>query len=342
MKNNALVGVLLASSLFGSILFGGCSEKDAKQQSDALVVYAGRSKSLVEPAFDRFTEKTGIPVEVRHASTSELAIALAEEGSASRADVFWAQDAGALGSVSAAGMLDPLPTEVQAAVTERYRSSTGDWIAISGRARTLAYSPERTADEQRPMSVFELTDSRFRNRVGWAPLNASFHSFVSAMREVHGDAVAREWLTDMKANGAVSFSNNSSIVRGIADGEVDYGLPNHYYLLRFKNEDNNFPVEQEFFQRGDTGNLVNIAGVGILQTSKNKDAAMAFVQFLLSPEMQDYFAETTFEYPVIGTNESVSSAVNSSTLDSLSPTLDLNALRDLEATMEMLREEEIL
>lgn len=330
--------------LVGLVLLGmvGCTGKPEPASSDTIVVYAGRSKSLVESAFEKFTEETGISVEVRHASTSELAIALAEEGESTRADVFWAQDAGALGSVSQAGMLQALPDEIQNLVPPRYRSSTGDWVAISGRARTLAYSPERVDENVLPGSVFDLTSPDYRGRVGWAPLNASFHSFVSAMRSLHGDPATLEWLQAMNDNGAKSFSNNSSIVRGIADGEVDYGLPNHYYLLRFKNEDAEFPVAQTFFERGDAGNLLNIAGVGLLKTSQSKEAGLEFVRFLLSEEMQSFFVENTFEYPVTDSTQGPTGMDSIDKLDSLKPALDLNALRDLDATMTMLRDAGIL
>jgi len=330
-----LLGILMVSGV-------GCTQKSDQAEEQSIVVYAGRSKSLVDATFEKFREETGIQVEVRYASTSELAIALAEEGEATRADIFWAQDAGALGSVSAAGMLELLPEDVQAAVPDHFRSQSGDWIAVSGRARTLAYSPEHTKGETLPSSVFDLTSPQYKDRVGWAPLNASFHSFVSAMRTLHGDEITREWLVDMKSNGAKSFSNNSSIVRGIADGEVDVGLPNHYYLLRFKNEDADFPVEQTFFSQGDAGNLLNIAGVGILRTSESKGAALSFVRFLLSTEMQSFFVETTFEYPVTDSAAGPTGMTSAESLESLRPSIDLNALRDLDATMRMLRDANIL
>jgi iron(III) transport system substrate-binding protein len=104
----------------------------------------------------------------------------------------------------------------------------------------------------------------------------------------------------MKTNAPHSFASNAPIIQAIAAGEIDYGLPNHYYLLGFKKaEGAAVPVDQAFFAAGDVGNLVNVAGVGILATTKHRDAAEKFVRFLLSPIVQQYFSSDTLEYPVI-------------------------------------------
>ena len=50
---------------------------------------------------------------------------------------------------------------------------------------------------------------------------------------------------------------------------------------------------------GDTGGLVNVAGIGILAGSDNQEAALQLVDFLLSPQAQQYFADETNEYPLV-------------------------------------------
>ncbi|MEM8599783.1 MAG: extracellular solute-binding protein [Bacteroidota bacterium] len=298
-----------------------------------LVIYSGRSQSLIEPIVERFTADTGIDVETRFGGTAEMAAALAEEGAQSPADLFWAQDAGGLGSI--ADLLAALPDSLLAMVPERYQSDDGKWLAVSGRARVLAYSPERADTENLPTSVRDLTDPRFVGRVGWAPTNGSFQSFVTAMRQTLGDEDTRAWLEAMDANGAVAYPRNSAIIEAIANGEVDYGLPNHYYLLRYQSEDPNYPVAQTTFADGDVGNLVNIAGLGQLASSERPNAAATFIAYLLSDDAQAYFAEGTKEYSVTGggTPEAVLGAA---------PAIDLNALADLPATLDLLREAGLL
>jgi len=303
-----------------------------------LVVYSGRSKSLVAPVFALFEKQTGTRVDIKYGKTPELALMIREEGARSPADVFWSQDAGALGAVQNEGLFADLPADILESVPAAFRHSGGKWAAVTGRARVLTYSPARAKPESLPKSVFDLTEARFKGRVGWAPANASFQAFVTAMRKMHGEEKTRQWLVAMKANGARAFPSNAPIIQAIAAGEIDYGLPNHYYLLGFKKaEDVEFPVEQTFFAAGDVGNLVNVAGVGILAAGKNRDAAERFVRFLLSPLAQQYFASDTLEYPVIDGVIAGTGLVSRDELVRLAPPVTLDDLDDLEATLALLR-----
>ncbi len=311
----------------------------ARAAGEKLVVYSGRSKSLVAPIFAQFEKQTGIHVDVKYGKTPELALTLREEGARSPADVFWSQDAGALGAVQKADLLADLPADLVNSVPPMFRHSGGKWVAASARARVLAYSTRRVKKETLPTSIFDLTDPRFKGKIGWSPGNASFQSFITAMRKVHGEEKTRQWLAAMKANTPHSFASNAPIIQAIIAGEIDYGLPNHYYLLGFKKADDvHIPVDQTFFAAGDVGNLVNVAGVGILTSAKHKEAAEKFVRFLLSPIVQQYFSSDTLEYPVITegiiTNPSL---VPADQLIKLAPPVTLDDLDDLEGTLALLR-----
>ena len=322
-----------------AVFLAACGPQDqAAPDSTELTVYSGRSESLVEPLIERFEAATGIDVQVRYGDTAQLAVALTEEGDQTRADVFWAQDAGALGAVAEAGLLMPLPDSVLNRVPAAYRSPSGLWVGTSGRARTLAYAPARIDTTDVPERLFDLTDPAYAGRVGWAPANGSFQAHVTALRHAIGDDSTRAWLEAMAANGAKAYPKNSAIIQAIADGEVDFGLPNHYYLYRFTSEDADFPVAQTYFAPGDPGNLVNVAGAGILQGAGNPDAAHRFLAFLLSEAAQQYVADEVFEYPVVDGVEPATRLVARDRLSDLQAGVDLNELRDLEATLDLLRE----
>lgn len=311
----------------------------ALADDDTIVLYCGRSKVLVDPLVRRFTEDTGIKVNVKYGKTTPMALALVEEGDRSPADVFWAQEAGTLGFLAQKGVFAPMPDSVLALLPPKYANRDGRWVGVSGRLRVIAYSPERVTTQELPQSVFDLTDPKYKNRVGWAPPNSSFKAFVTAMRKTYGEQKTRRWLLDMKANGAKPFPKNTAIVQGIANGEVDFGLPNHYYLLRFKAADRSYPVEQTHFGKGDLGNMNNLAGVGIVRTSKKQDAAARFVAYLLSPQAQQYFYGETFEIPV--SRDVIVSGSKGFDLDAVRenlPEVDLDELSDLDATLDLLRE----
>ncbi|MEX0684380.1 MAG: iron ABC transporter substrate-binding protein [Balneolales bacterium] len=304
-----------------------------------LTIYSGRSKALVEPIINQFEAETGINVRVRYGGTTQLALAILEEGERSPADLFWAQDAGALGALTSENNFDNLPRNTLEKVSAQYRGQGGKWIATSGRARVLAYSTSRVDTAQLPKSIFDLDDPRWRGRIGWAPANGSFQSSLTALRKIHGNEQALIWLQDIKNNGAESYSNNTSIVQAIAAGEVDMGLVNHYYLYRFLENDPDFPVDQAFFEAGDTGNLVNVSGIGLLNSAINKDTAIQFIDFLLSTSSQEYFTEEVYEYPVI---PNVRGILHHKNPAGLGPDIDLEELGDLDGTLDLLREAGLL
>ncbi len=309
--------------------------------SDTLTIYSGREQSLVQPLLERFAQEEGVAIEVRYGDTAELAATLLEEGDSSPADVFYAQDAGSLGALDAAGMLRPLPQPLLDKVEPRYRADDGDWVGFSGRARVVAYSTERLEEADLPDSILDFTDPEWQGRIGWAPTNGSFQSFVTELRQVEGEEGARAWLEGIQANDPVSYESNIPAELGIADGEVDVAFVNHYYLYILREEEGeDFPVDNGYMAPGDPGSLVNVAGSGILTTSDSTEDAEAFVRFMLEEEAQRYFATETFEYPLA---DGVAAEPQLRPLsDITSPDVPLSDLSDLPGTLELLHETGVL
>jgi iron(III) transport system substrate-binding protein len=292
----------------------------------------------VQPIIDQFAEATGIDVEVRYGSTSEMAGVLLEEGENSPADIFYAQDPGGLGAVQAAGLLTELPAEILAKVQSRFAAEDGSWVGISGRARTVVYNTNVFTDPttELPQDLMDFTDPVWNGRIGWAPSNGSFQAMVTAMRTIWGEEQTREWLQGIQANNPVVYSGNTPIVEGVANGEVDVGFVNHYYLYRYLSEQGeSFAARNYFLPSGGPGSLIMVSGEGILANSQNSANAEKFIEFLLSVPGQSYFASQTFEYPVV---EGVSSNVTPTLaeLDAQAANVSLSDLADLEGTLDML------
>jgi len=306
-----------------------------------LTVYSGRTESLVGPVIERFESTTGVDVRVKYGDTAELGATILEEGSASPADVYIAQDAGALGAVAAEGILAGLPSAVLDRVDAPFRSPAGAWVGVSGRARVAAYDARAIADGTLPASILDFTDPAWKGRLGWAPTNGSFQAFVTALRVLEGEDAARAWLEGIVANEPKVYEGNNPVVAAIAAGEIEVGFVNHYYALQQAAEQGpRFPVANHFFTGGDPGALVNVAGVGILTTSANPAAALAFVEFLLADETQAYFADETFEYPLVSGIEIDERLVPLAELEP--PDIDLSDLSDLQGTLRLLSEVGIL
>lgn len=320
---------------------GSASERGSVSDEGMLVVYSGRNEELVGPIIKRFEEESGLDVEVRYGDTAELAATLLEEGGNSPADVFLSQDAGALGAVADRGLLDPLSGEILERVDERFRDPDGRWVGVSGRARVVAYNTEALGEEDLPDSILSFTDPEWNGRLGWAPTNGSFQAFVTALRLIEGEDVAREWLEGIQANNPRRYENNLATLQGVASGEIEAGFVNHYYLLQLQEEvGGDVPARNYYFRNGDPGALVNVAGVGILGTADNAPAAGELLDFLLSEEAQQYFADQTFEYPLVGGVPPNEELVPLSEIET--PNIDLSNLDDLEGTLELLRETGVL
>ncbi len=147
---------LIAVSL-GALLIAACggSGDDSDGQ---ITLYSGRSETLIGPLIGQFEEDTGIDVRVRYGGSASLAAQILEEGDRSPADVFLAQDAGALGAVEDAGLFRPLPEAVLQRVNPGFSSGAGAWVGVSGRARVLVYGTDAVSDAQLPGSIFDLVD----------------------------------------------------------------------------------------------------------------------------------------------------------------------------------------
>ena len=320
--------------LIGCITLTSLTPISAQDMGELLVIYSGRSQSLVEPIFNRFSQDTGIQIEVRYAKTTELAATILEEGDASPADVFVAQDAGGLGALAYAGMLATLPEDILERVETRFQSPEGLWVGLSGRARVLVYDTEQVTSDQLPASILDLTNETWRGRVGWAPTNASFQANVTAMREILGEEATEAWLRGMIANEVKVYPKNTPIVQAAIVGEIAVGLVNHYYLYRFLTENSSVTAALHYFPNGDAGSLINVAGAAILNTSSRQGLAQRFILYLLGSSAQRYFAEETFEYPLAaGVDPSVDLVPLS---EIVAPDIDLSDLSDLEGTVRLL------
>jgi iron(III) transport system substrate-binding protein len=329
---------LLTAALAALMLIpAACGSDD----SDTLTVYSGRDEELVAPLFEDFAAESGVELDVRYGETPELASTIVEEGDASPADIFFSQDAGALGLLQKENLLAGLPTDVLEEVPAAFRSAQGDWVGVSARARIVAYNRDAVADADLPDSVLELTDERYGGKVGWAPGNASFQSFVTGLRRVEGEQAAEQWLRDMTANDTQVYEDNSSIRDAIASGELDYGLINHYYVAEAQAEEGpGYPVAIHEPTGGDAGALVNVAGVGVLESSESKGSAEELIAFLLSPEAQKFFASETKEYPVVEGIAADGDLVPLADIEQ--PDIDLNDLDDLRGTAELLQRTGVL
>jgi iron(III) transport system substrate-binding protein len=334
---SAVAVVLGGALLLGAAACGGGASSEPNDKK--ITVYSGRNEALVKPLLEKFTQQTGITIEARYGSTAQMAAQLVEEGDRSPAEVFLAQDAGALGAVNKKGMFAALPAEVTAKVPEAYRAKDGKWVGVTARSRVLVYNPKLVSAADLPASVFDLTDPKWKGKVAVAPTNASFQAFVTAVRVQHGESRATEFFAALKANDVQIRDNNVAIVEDVDAGKVPVGLVNHYYLGEIAKERgttaDKLNAKLHFFAAGDSGAMVNVSGVGVLNRSATDKDVRTLVDYLLGTEAQTYFAQQTFEYPLV--SGAPAPAYVPPLADLKVPAVDLNDLETLEASIALIK-----
>jgi iron(III) transport system substrate-binding protein len=307
---------------------------------DPLTIYSGRDEALIGPLLEEFSATNDIAITVRYGETADLALLIAEEGENTPADVFLSQSPGAVGFLASEGLLDELSDEELAEVDARFQSEDGLWIGLSARQRVLVYNEDLVDEADLPESVLDLSDESFAGDVALAPTNGSFQDFVTAMRQIEGEDVTAQWLTDMEANGSPTYADNSSIVDAVARGEVPMGLVNHYYNYRKLEEDPDAPSRNYVFPGGDVGSLLIASTGSIVAGTDKQDEASAFIDYLLSDDAQQFYSDETFEYPL---TEGVPPPPDLPPLESLeTPAIDLNDLGSLQETARLIEDSGLL
>jgi len=316
------------------IALSGCAPTTS-DSAESITIYSGRSETLITDLLDTFTQETGIEVKVRYGDSAELAAQILEEGSNVQADVFFSQDAGALGALAKEGLTKSLPSDITALVDASYKSKDSQWVGVSGRARVLVVNPEKVTKV--PTTYKDLMDPIWKGRIGIAPTNASFQAFITAVRVIDGEQAAQDFLAAMKEN-AVLFEKNGLILQAVEDGVIDAGLINHYYWFELENEIGASKMKSEliWFEDQDAGNLINVAGAAVLS---DNPSANVFVKWLLGDTAQNYFVERTREYSLTG----VPDVAGLKPFGEIkAPDIDLSDLDSLAETLELIRKAGLL
>ncbi|MFB6344350.1 MAG: extracellular solute-binding protein [bacterium] len=333
-----------------------------------LTVYSGRSKPLVDGLVEQYQQQSNITVNVKYGKDAQLLAALNEEGNQTPADVFWANTTGALSNSVDNDLLNRLPDSILNRAN-RFVPSNNRWVPVTTRFRVLAYNSNRVNPDELPDSVLDLPQkSNLEGRIGWTPTYSSFQDFMTVLRLTEGKDVARNWVRDMSDLNPKSYTSNTPMIQALKAGEIDVALTNHYYVLRLKHggaegeyegheeeegeeheeeheeskPDPDAPVKTYHFAQGDPGNLALVTGAGVISATQQEGPARNFLEFLLSKQAQSFAAEQVNEYPVVAGVDVPEYMTPVQDALQLSPDFEPGRLSELEATLDLLREEGVL
>ncbi len=298
---------MLVTGGLASLALAGGATRARSQGAGVLNLYSSRHYNTDQALYDQFTKLTGIQINRIEAEPDPLIERMRAEGANSPADVFISVDAGRIERARQAGLLQPIRSAVlEQAVPAHLRDPAGHWFGFSKRARVIMYSRERAkaADVQR---YEDLADPKLKGKVAIrSSTNVYNHSLTGAMLASQGEEKTEAWCRGLVANFArAPRGGDSDQIKAVAAGEADFAVANTYYLvnlMRSKNEADRTigdKVGVVFPNQADRGAHINVSGGAVTTSAKNKEAAIKFLEYLVTPEAQNYFADGNSEYPVV-------------------------------------------
>lgn len=268
-------------------------------QAKELVVYSARQEHLVKPAFDLYTETTGVKINYITDGEAPLLARLRAEGANTRADLLITVDAGNLWQAEEQGVLRAVKSDViEANIPAQYRSSNGQWTGLSLRARTIVYSTERV--DPASLSTYEaLADDAWKGRMCLRTSKKVYNqSLTATMLETLGEQKTAEIIRGWVANLATPvFANDTALVEAIDAGQCDVGIVNTYYFGRLQKDKPGIKAALFWPNQNDRGVHVNISGAGVTKHSKNPEEAIRFLEWLTTEPAQRVFADINQEFP---------------------------------------------
>ena len=270
-------------------------------------VYSARHYDSDQAMYDAFTEQTGIEVNVLQGDSDQLIQRIKREGEASPADIMMTVDAGRLWRAEEEGIFAQVDSEVlNERLPESMRHPEGDWFGFSQRVRAIFYNPE-TIEPEQVDSYEKLADLSLKGKICIRSSNNIYNqSLLASMVEHHGEEGAEEWAQGVVDNMARDpEGGDRDQIKGVASGECDVAVANHYYYVRLLTSDDADEREAAesvqilFPNQDDRGAHVNVGGAGLVKGAPNHDNAVAFLEFLASDEAQELFAVGNHEFPVV-------------------------------------------
>ncbi|MCS6933052.1 MAG: Fe(3+) ABC transporter substrate-binding protein [Acetobacteraceae bacterium] len=278
----------------------------AGAQERVVNIYSSRHYDTDRELYDGFTRATGIRIRLIEGDADQLIERIRNEGANSPADVLMTVDAARLHRAQAANLLQPVRNAViEGRIPAHLRDPEGHWFGISKRARVIMF--DRQNPPQGLARYEDLADPRFRGQICVRSSSHPYNlSLMGSIIAANGEQAAEAWARGVVANMArPPQGGDTPQFQAIPAGQCRLAIANTYYLARFGASQN--PAERAVYERvgvifpnqADRGAHVNVSGAGVVRTAPNREAAIAFLEYLVSDEAQRLFANGNFEYPVV-------------------------------------------
>jgi len=280
----------------------------ATAQQKVLNLYSSRHYQTDEVLYSNFEKATGIKINRIEGLEDPLLERMKSEGDKSSADVLITVDMGRLLKAQEMGLFQPIKSALlDEKIPRELRSVDGTWYGFSVRARPIYYAKSKL-DPKQIANYEDLADPKFKGKICTRSLAHPYMiSMLSSIIAANGSEKAEAWARGVVANMARSpKGGDTDQIKGVASGECEIAVGNTYYFARIMKSDK--PEDRAIVEKvgvvfpnqGNRGAHINISGAGVAKYAPNKEAAIKFLEYLASPEAQNYFANGNNEYPVVG------------------------------------------
>jgi iron(III) transport system substrate-binding protein len=265
-----------------------------------LTLYNAQHEDLMKLMTEEFTKATGIKVRLHNGEDPDVANQIVQEGAKSPADVFVTENSPAMVNVASKGLFAKVDDATLAQVPAQFAAADKDWVGFAGRSTVFVYNPAGLKAADLPASLMDLSQPKWKDKVGISPGGADFQAIVGAVLALKGEAATKDWLKGLKEN-AKAYDSNSKVLKAVNDGGIASGVIYHYYWFKDQEESgaNSKNVTQMYFGKQDPGAFLSISGAGVLKSSKHPAEAQQFVKWLNSPAGQKVLGDSkAMEYPI--------------------------------------------
>ena len=281
------------SLLLSLLILVSCSkEMNQELTPDELTIYTSRQPQLLEPILEKFSEETGIKVNLLSGNAQELMERIVIEDDKSRADIFMTVDAGVLWQAAERNIFSETKSEVlEANIPSYLRDPSGRWFGLSKRARTIVYSSDQFSESD--FSTYEdLANSKWKGKLCLRTSKKVYNrSLIASMIDAYGFDKAKEVVAGWVSNLTTEvFSNDTNALKAVSSGQCGVTIVNTYYLARLLDDPKYDNLKLFWANQDDRGVHVNISGAGIVKSSKNKEDAQILLEYLSSEKAQDFYA----------------------------------------------------
>ena len=269
-------------------------------------IYSARKEALIKPIVDKFSEKTGIKVNLITGKADALLQRIISEGKHTHADLLITTDAGRLYRAKKAGVLTPTQSEIlNKVIPQNLRDPDNFWFGLTTRARPIFYV--KGVVDAKELSTYEaLAESKFKDRICIRSSNNIYNqSLVASMYAANGKETTQQWANAFVKNLAIKpKGGDRDQIKAAAAGQCDIAIANTYYFGQMvagnKKKENKAAAVMAVFwpNQNDRGTHVNVSGAAITKHGKHRDNAKKLLEFLASKEAQQWYAKVNFEYPV--------------------------------------------